>query len=95
MIPKNLYFAVTSNVPRFFHYMYTYDESGNFTFITTSLFRDKTYSQFWHSCQSITNTSVPFIALGTINGKILWNLAKSKQNDLEMSQNNGLRIHVG
>ena len=89
---RNLSILVFSIVPRFFHYEYTH---GNSTFVTTSLSRDKSYNQFWHAWQSLTSTFIPFTALGTINVKILWNLAKSKLNDAEMSQNDGLRIHIG
>ena len=63
--------------------------------MTTLLSQDNSYNHFWHAWQSLTNICVPFTALGTINGRILWNLAKSKQNDAEMNQNDGLRIHVG
>jgi hypothetical protein len=94
---QELYFflIVTCNIPRFFHYEYKYDEFGNGTYMATSLYRDKVYHLFWHTWQSLIYTFIPIIALCTINGKILWNLAKSKQNDAEISQNNGLRIHVG
>ena len=92
---RNLFILVFSSVPRFFHYEYTHNELGNFTFVTTSLSRDKSYNQFWHAWQSLTSTFIPFTALGTINVKILWNLAKSKLNDTDMSQNDGLRILVG
>ena len=94
---SRIYFflVVTSTLPRFFHEEYKYDEFGNGTYMTTSLYRDKTYNLFWHSWQSLTNTCIPSIALITINGKILWHLAKSKQNDAKISLNNGLRIHVG
>ena len=94
---SRIYFflVVTSTLPRFFHKEYKYDEFGNGTYMTTSLYRDKTYNLFWHSWQSLTNTCIPSIALCTINGKILWHLAKSKQIDAKISQNNGLRIHVG
>ena len=94
-IVKNFSFLVTSNIPRFFHYEYTHDDSGT-VFTTTSLLQDETYNQFWHLWQSVTDTCIPFIALGTINSKLLWNLAKSKQNDAELSQTDTeLRIHVG
>ena len=94
-IVSNLFIVVSSNVPRFFHYEYTRDESDNLTFMTTLLSRDNSYNHFWHAWQSLTNICIPFTALGTINGRILWNLAKSKQNDAEMNPNDGLRIHVG
>ena len=61
----------------------------------TSLFRDKTYNQFWNSWQAISNTFLPFIALGTINGKTLWNLAKSNKKWCRIESKHGLRIHVG
>lgn len=86
---------VTCNIPRFFHYEYKHDEFGNGTYMATSLYRDKVYHLFWHTWQSLIYTFIPIIALCTINGKILWSLARSKQNDAEISQNNGLRIHVG
>ena len=94
---QELYFflTVTCNIPRFFHYEYKHDEFGNSTYMATSLYRDKMYHLFWHTWQSLIYTFIPIIALCTINGKILWNLAKSNQNDAEISQNNGLRIHVG
>ena len=64
--------------------------------MATSLYRDKTYNLFWHTWQALIYSFIPTIAMCTINGKILWNLAKSKQNDAEISLNdlNGLRIHV-
>ena len=96
LFAKTFSLVVTSNVPTFFKYEYVHDEYGNVTtFKATSLFQDKTYSQFYRSWQALTNTFLPFVALGSINVKILWNLTKFKQNEAEISQNDGLRIHVG
>ena len=89
------FFIVTCNVPRFFHYEYKHDEFGKGTYVATSLYRDRIYHIFWHTWQSLIYTFIPIIALCSINGKILWNLSKSKQKDAEICQNNGLRIHVG